>query len=242
MENLEQKTVLITGSAYRLGKVMAIAAARSGADIILHHGHSPVEAEETANEIQKMGRKVWVLKADLNDPDQVMRLINDAFNLAPLFSLINNASIFTPGSFQDTSYSIWQENLNINLTAPFLLSQSFVKLCKPELNGKIINILDWRALRPGRDHFAYTISKAALASMTRAIALAAAPNITVNAIALGAILPPSNQESDDRIIEPVPSRRWAELSELEETMLFLLTGPAYITGEIIHLDGGRHLV
>jgi pteridine reductase len=78
--------------------------------------------------------------------------------------------------------------------------------------------------------------------MTKAVALAAAPRVSVNAIALGAILPPANQEVNENILTPVPAKRWANLQELEETMLFLLNGPAYITGEIIHLDGGRHLV
>ena len=121
-------------------------------------------------------------------------------------------------------------------------------------------MLDWRALHPGRDHFAYTISKSALAAMTKAMALALAPHITVNGLALGAILPPADaghmsigtdaanntmprsNVPVDPIIRPVPAGRWADISELTDTIKFLLTGPAFITGEIIHVDGGRHLV
>lgn len=242
MDKLTGKTVLITGSAYRLGKVIALAAANAGADIILHHGHSPAEAAQTAKEIHDLGRNVWILQADLNEASQVEKLIQQANDISPLYALINNASIFTPGGFLETSLSSWQENININLTAPFLLSQAFVKSHLPMQPGRILNLLDWRALRPGRDHFAYTISKAALASITQAIALAAAPNISVNAIALGAILPPANEETNDALLNSVPLKRWADLSELAETVLFLLTGPTYITGEIVHLDGGRHLV
>ena len=108
--------------------------------------------------------------------------------------------------------------------------------------GRIINILDWRALRPGKDHFPYTISKAALASMTKSMALALSPNISVNGIALGAILPPSDGNQTDELIRSVPIGRWAQMKEVTDTVLFLLSGPQYITGEIIHLDGGRHLV
>jgi pteridine reductase len=121
-------------------------------------------------------------------------------------------------------------------------------------------MLDWRALRPGKDHFAYTISKAALAAMTKSMALALAPEITVNGLALGAILPPAEenkppadpeganvQPSSQKsvlksIINPVPAARWADIKEVTDTVSFLLSGPAYITGEIIHIDGGRHLV
>lgn len=241
MENLTDKTILITGAAYRLGKVMALAAAKRGANVIIHHGHSPAEATATANEIRALGRSAWVLQADLSLTDETQQLISKANAISPLYALVNNASIFTPGGFLETSLTSWQESFNINLTAPFILSQEFVKAHTTNQSGRIINLLDWRALRPGRDHFAYTIAKAGLAAMTKSVALAAAPNITVNAIALGAILPPSEGNSEN-ILRPVPANRWADLSELEETVLFLLTGPTYISGEIIHLDGGRHLV
>ena len=241
MEDLKGKTILITGAAYRLGKVMALAAARAGADVIVHHGHSPVEAEGTAEEIRALGRKARVLQADLADANAVKKLFDDA-NQSPLYALVNSASIFTPGGLQMTTLTAWQENLNVNLTAPFLLSQAFIQAHKPGQAGRIINLLDWRALRPGRDHFAYTISKSALAALTQATALAGAPDVTVNAMALGAILPPVNEPPNDEVLRNVPAKRWAELSELENTFLFLLNGPAYITGEIIHLDGGRHLI
>ena len=124
---------------------------------------------------------------------------------------------------------------------PFLLSQIFAKNNNAK-GRKIINILDWRALRPGYDHFPYTISKAALASLTKSMALSLAPNIQVNGLALGAILPPSDGGDESGIINQVPAGRWAAMDELIQAFLFLLTGPEYITGEIIHVDGGRHLV
>ncbi|MBI3152520.1 MAG: SDR family oxidoreductase, partial [Chloroflexi bacterium] len=109
--------------------------------------------------------------------------------------------------------------------------------------GRIVNILDWRALRPGADHFPYTVTKAALAAMTKSLAVALAPRITVNGLALGAILPPADHASaSEKIIENVPAKRWSEAGEVEEALLFLLTGSTYITGEIIHVDGGRHLI
>jgi pteridine reductase len=239
---LENQTLLITGGARRLGKLMALAAARSGADVIIHHAHSANDAQEVAEQIRSLGRKAWVLEADLNEPDQVHMLANKAFALAHVTALINNAAIFKSVDLANTSLTDWAEHLQINLTAPFVLSQAFAAQYKLEQPGRIINILDWRALRPGKDHFPYTISKSALAAMTQSMALSLAPGIIVNGIALGAILPPGDEDFSPALIKNVPMKRWAKLEELEELIVWLLSSPAYITGEIIHLDGGRHLV
>ena len=132
--------------------------------------------------------------------------------------------------------------MNINLTAPFLISREFATQLPENAKGRMITLLDWRALRPGADHFAYTITKAGLAAMTRSLAATLAPRITVNGLAMGAILPPSDGGNTERVLKMVPAGRWADLSEVGQAVLFLLDGPEYITGEIIHLDGGRHLL
>ena len=240
MTHLTGKTILITGAARRLGRIFALACGRAGADLILHHGHSPAEAESLRDELASLGRRAWVLAADFSHPENASQLIERANELSPLYGLVNSASIFESLSMQATSLDDWNNHLNINLTAPFLLSQAFAKHVK---DGRIVNILDWRALRPGADHFPYTVTKSALAAMTKSLAVALAPNITVNGLALGAILPPSdNPSASEKIIQSVPAKRWSTAGEVEEALLFLLSGPAYITGEIIHVDGGRHLV
>jgi NAD(P)-dependent dehydrogenase (short-subunit alcohol dehydrogenase family) len=156
--------------------------------------------------------------------------------------LINNASIFEPLDWTETRLEDWNRHLAVNLTAPFLLSQAFARTLPKEEHGRIVNLLDWRALRPGADHLPYTISKAALAALTRSLAIAFAPRISVNGLALGAILPPKGGGSSEDILRNIPARRWARLEEVDQALLFLLSGPAYITGEVIHIDGGRHLV
>lgn len=241
MADLKGKTVLITGAARRVGKIFALACARVGADVIIHHGHSPDEAQSLRDKITaSFNVSAWVLTCDLSQPDAVSQLITQANEISPLYALVNSASIFENLSFQETSLEDWEKHFAINLTAPFLLSQAFAKQTS---HGRIINILDWRALRPAADHFPYTITKSALASMTKSLAIALAPNIIVNGLALGAILPPADSSSDkNKIIENVPAQRWAETKEVEEALLFLLTCPTYITGEILHLDGGRHLI
>lgn len=242
MGPLTGKTVLITGSARRIGLGLALATARAGADIFLHYGHSFEEAEKARTEIEKLGRQATLLPADLADPLQVRLLIEKAFSFQALFAIVNNAAVFETLTWDQTSLEAWNRHLAINLTAPFLLSQAFAQSLPSGAHGRIVNILDWRALRPGPDHFPYTISKAALAALTHSMAAALAPNITVNGLALGAILPPSDGGDTQKIVEDIPLGRWAELQEVEESLLFLLTGPLYITGEIIHVDGGRHLV
>jgi NAD(P)-dependent dehydrogenase (short-subunit alcohol dehydrogenase family) len=239
---LRGKTILVTGAARRVGRMLALACARAGADVIIHHGHSEQQALNVQKEIASLGSRSWILSSDLSKPDEAARVISQANEMSPLYGLVNSAAIFEPLSLEQTTLADWERHMVINLTAPFLLSQAFAKQIPDNSEGRIVNILDWRALRPGADHFPYTVSKAALAAMTQSLAVALAPRITVNGLALGAVLPPANESASDEIIKNVPAHRWSDAEEVEEALIFLLAGPAYITGEIIHLDGGRHLI
>ncbi len=208
---LENQYVLITGAATRVGRALALAAADAGANLFIHYGSSQAQAVETQADIQAKGRQAHLLQADLNDLDQTLQLVERASQIHPIYALVNNASIFEPLTWQDTTPQDWQRNLQINLTAPFFLSQD-------------------------------TISKAALAALTRSLAAALAPHIQVNGLALGAVLPPSDGGDTQGVLKNVPAQRWANLEEISQALLFLLEGPEYITGEIIHLDGGRHII
>ena len=234
--------MLITGSARRLGYHMALTVARAGANVVLHHAHSPEAAEQARSEIQALGVKANIVTADLSDPQQAQDLIAQALQYGALDVLINSAAVFEPLTLMTTGLDEWQNHLAINLTAPFLLCQAFAQSNPAPRQGRIVNILDWRSERPGMDHFPYNISKAGLAAMTRALAVSLAPYITVNGLAFGAILPPSDGGASELILKNVPAKRWATLEEVSQALLFLINGPTYITGEIIHLDGGRHLV
>jgi pteridine reductase len=239
-ETLNGKTVLITGAARRLGRLFALACARAGANVVIHHGHSDQDAENLRQEIVGLDRRAWIVKADLSDSNQTRDLIPQINESTPLHGLVNSAAIFEPLSMEKTSLQDWERHIAINLTAPFLLSQAFAKQAGD--GTRIVNILDWRALRPGADHFPYTVSKAALAAITQSLAVALAPRITVNGLALGAVLPPSDRNVNSEITKSIPAKRWSKESEVEDALVFLLAGPAYITGEIMHVDGGRHLV
>ena len=237
---LDGKTILVTGAARRVGRMLALACARAGADVVIHHAHSEDEAESLRSEITGMGHKGWIFKADLDDSSQAQGLIPLINKSTLLHGLVNSAAIFESLSLDDTSLDDWQRHLQVNLTAPFLLSQSFAR--QAQVDARIVNILDWRALRPGADHFPYTISKAALAALTKSLAVTLAPKIIVNGLALGAVLPPADGNKNPDIVKNVPMKRWAGENEVDDALVFLLTCPPYITGEILHVDGGRHLV
>lgn len=248
--------VLITGGARRIGRALALAAAREGFDVAVHYNHSRKEAETLAGEIEALGRKAALLRADLSRPAEIEDLAAELAGLSGLYALVNNASIYEKVSWRETDRENWDRHIMINLTAPFLLSQAFarargagqpaqpaqpVQQAQPGRKGRIINLLDWRVDRAEPGHFPYSVSKAGLASMTRNLALALAPDIAVNAIALGDVLPPTDGTSGgspDRI----PARRRAFLNEVEEAFLFLLKGPEFMSGEILRLDGGKHLL
>ena len=187
------------------------------------------------------------IKVDLSDPEDVGGAVAEIRhrleeNGGHLHALVNNAAIFEPLGWDQTTLEEWDRHLRVNLTAPFLLSQAFARSLGDGEHGRIVNLLDWRALRPGPDHLPYTISKAALAGLTRSLAAALAPRVTVNGLALGASLPPSSGSAPANLMDTIPAGRWADLEEVAQAMLFLLEGPDYITGEILHVDGGRHLV
>jgi len=219
-----------------------LAVVRAGADVVLHYGSSRSEAEAARAEVESLGQKAFLIQADLADPDQVGSLVARACEHGPVFALVNNAAIFESLDWENTTLEDWNRHLMVNLTTPFLLSQAFARTLGAAASGRIVNLLDWRALRPGPDHLPYTISKSALAALTRSLAVALAPRVTVNGLALGAVLPPVDRTASGSILDTVPAHRWAELDEVAQALVFLLDGPAYVTGEILHVDGGRHLV
>lgn len=242
-ENTRKPAALVTGSAVRLGRAIALGLAERGHPVAIHHHTSHQAADETVRTARAGGVEAVALKADLADPDQVRSLVGQAADaLGPVGLLVNSASIYDHVGFADTDLALWQRHLAVNLTAPFLLIQSFARQ-SGDRGGAVLNLLDWRALRPTAASFAYTIAKAGLAAMTRSLARDLAPAIRVNGLALGTIMPPPGQARFSKAaLDPVPAGRLGTVAEVVDAALFLLAGPGYATGEILHLDGGRHLV
>jgi pteridine reductase len=242
MNKLDDSTILVTGGAVRIGRSIALTAAQEGANLVIQYNSSIAEAEALQKDIDSLGRKAITYQADFSSPQECLDFSKRVFSEQKIDAVINNASIFADLGWDNTSLESWNTHLAVNLTAPYLISREFALSLKDGRSGRIINLLDWRAFRPGPDHLPYTISKAGLAALTQSLAISLAPAITVNGIALGAILPPSDGGKVEDLVSNLPIPRWAELDEVSELLMFLLTSPTYITGEIIHLDGGRHLI
>ena len=240
--DLSGHAALVTGAGRRLGQAFAMALAERGAAIAAHYGASEEGAVEVVSMAKAGGAAAAALQADLAEPAQAAALVDRAAAaLGFVDILVNSASVFEECGMLETDLGAWERHLKVNLTAPFLLSQAFARH-RAGGPGVIVNLLDWRALRPGADHFAYTVSKAALASMTRSLALSLAPAIRVNGLALGAILPAAGQGADSgEVLERVPAGRWGTVEEAVEALLFLVAGSEFVTGAILHLDGGRHI-
>ena len=243
---LTDRVALITGSAKRVGKALALALAEQGCHIVVHYGRSEEAAQQTVTEIQAFGVKAWAISADLNDEAAVNAIVPFALEEAGrLDILINSASIFPPEDFLNADSATWDRNMMVNLKAPFLLSQAFARALPENHMGKIINLLDAVAMRPQNHHFSYTISKVGVEGLTKAMAHALAErNIQVNGIALGAILPNVNDDPAlfERLAKRIPLRRTGSPAEVVKAMLYFLKDGDYVTGEIIRIDGGRHLV
>jgi NAD(P)-dependent dehydrogenase (short-subunit alcohol dehydrogenase family) len=238
---LHEKIVIVTGGARRVGRALALASARAGADVVIHYCNSVAEAESTRREIEALGRRAWTMRCDFSVPGHAREILAVSGERGHLFGLINSAATFGGATVDDTRISDWDRHFAINLTAPFVLTQAFAETLGANSTGRVINILDWRALRPGSDHFPYSLTKVALAALTRSMALSLAPRIAVNGLALGAILPPEVTPASPEVLSAVPAARWGNLEEVQHAARFLLTGPSYVTGEIIAVDGGRHL-
>ena len=240
---LNGKVAIVTGGAVRLGKALALALAEQGARLIIHYGLSASPAQETVTEIKAMGSDALAIQADLSQSGEAPSIVERAVaHFGQVDILVNSAAIFKPGNWDDTTEANWDRHFAINLKSPFFLSQAFAAHVGPERAGHIVNIADWRGVRPGTDHIAYTLTKAALIAMTKGLALALAPNIQVNAIAPGLILPPPGEDQSylERKAGKIPAQRAGSPEEIAKALMFLLRSD-FVTGDLIFVTGGEHL-
>jgi len=229
---------LVTGAAHRLGKTFALTLARLEYDIILHYHSAEDKALQTRTELESLGSRVTLAQADLTDPEQIRSLVAKTESLDVL---VNSAAFMPSGNVDALSIENWDTSLDLNLRAPFLLAQSVSK--KMTEGGLIVNITDVGAQKAWSRYPSYTVSKAALESLTRILARALAPKIRVNAIAPGFVLQSDIVPSEewDRLIQRVPLKRPARSDEIAYALEFLLKNE-YVTGQTIVVDGGYSLV
>ncbi len=241
---LHPDIVLITGAAARIGRALALDLAARGWQIGVHFNTSAAGAAETLASIKAMGGRAVALQADLADVNAAQGLIARCTEaIGPPTCLINNASCFNNDVFGRMTALDWQTHMDVNLRAPVFLAQAFAAALPDGKTGNIINIIDQRVLRPSPEFFSYTASKAALWAVTRTMAQALAPRIRVNAIAPGPVLQSIHQKPEDfeREWRSTILQRGVEVKEIAEAVRFILATPC-MTGQMIALDGGQHLV
>lgn len=231
-------TALVTGAAHRLGKSFALTLARLGYDILLHYHFSSDEALQTKLEIESLSRRVTLIRADLTNPTEIQSLLS---NIELLNVLVNSAAFMPSGNIDALTLENWDAALALNLRAPFLLTQEIAK--KMPDSGVIVNISDVGAQKTWSRYPSYTVSKAALESLTRILARALAPKIRVNAIAPGFVLQSDivHPEEWKRLIKRIPLQRPARTEEITSTLEFLIKNQ-YVTGQTIVVDGGYSLI
>lgn len=241
--DLQDRVALVTGSARRLGREIALALAKAGANVAIHHFESTDAAQQTAEELREFGVRAEIFKADLRDPQRIERLFTEvdaAFQRLDV--LVNSAATFEKKPALEITPKDWDRVLDLNLRAAFFCSQRAAGAMARVGGGSIINIADVAAFQPWPGYVTHSISKAGLVMMTRALARALAPDIRVNAVAPGPVLPPDDTDSKerDRLAKMTALERLGAPEDVTRAVLFLIESD-YITGETITVDGGKTL-
>ncbi|MEN3974614.1 SDR family oxidoreductase [Emcibacter sp. SYSU 3D8] len=237
------RTALVTGAGARIGRAIALGLAERGWAVAVHFHQSDLAAEETVRDIQRHGGHAAAVPADLADEVQVESLVTRAAAaLGPVTCLVNNASIFERDDALTVTRESWDRHMDINLRAPLVLAQQLAANLPDDEPGNIINLIDQRVLRLTPLFTSYTISKAALWTLTQTLAQALAPRIRVNAIAPGPTLPNVRQSHADFAaqVAALPLERGPALDEFVAAVSLILDAPS-MTGQMIALDGGQHL-
>ncbi|SFJ31644.1 SDR family oxidoreductase [Planctomicrobium piriforme] len=238
-------TAVVTGGAVRIGRAIARHLAGKGVNVCLHYGHSRAEAKEAVEELQALGVKVVAIHGDLAEPVATAELVFQKAReaLGSVQILVNSAAIFEPGSLLETDEDNWDRHQAINVKAPFFLIQAFARQLLQGQSGNVINIVDWRAESPVPGHAAYTAAKAGLVALTKLLAQELGPQVRVNGIAPGAILPPPGQAAEvfERRGRLNALKRVGSPDEIVRAVQYLLTAD-FVTGEILHVTGGEELL
>jgi len=238
------KNVLVTGAAKRLGRAIALDLAAAGWNVAIHYNGSAADAEEVAAEIRAKGCKAALVQADFAREQETAAVVPAAAKaIGPLTALINSASLFENDDWRSATRQSWDDHMEANLRAPFLLAQMFAKQLPREEKGNIINIIDQRVLKPTPQFLSYSLSKAALYWLTTTLAQGMGPNIRVNAVGPGPTLKNPRQSDADfnRQRDATLLKHGADPADICGAVRYLLSADA-VTGQMLAVDGGQHLI
>ncbi|MCK5077499.1 MAG: SDR family oxidoreductase [Calditrichia bacterium] len=237
--------ILITGSAIRVGKVIALSLAKKGANVVIHYNKSEAEAYKTRAEVDSFNVNSLLIKADMGKVNEIKKMHELVIQQwGHLDVLINNAAIFYRTPLLESTEKDFDNFMDVNLKGPYMLSKLFAENMLERKNGKIINIADVAAKRPWPNYLPYAISKAGVVALTKGLARALAPHIMVNAIAPGtvAIAEDADPGMEKSLIEKTPLKRIGSTMDIANSIAFLIEGTDFINGEVLNVDGGRSLV
>ena len=234
----------MTGGGVRVGRAIALGLAGAGSDVFIHYNRSAEPAEATAEEARALGVRAEIGAVDLSDPStcsELLALATDALGTPSI--LVNSASGFPADTVSDVTLDDWRRTLDLTLASPVFATQALANTLPDDLDGAVVNITDVRTHSPYREHFSYIVAKGGIDTFTRTAALQLAPRIRVNAVALGVILPPPGEGDDyaSRLAAELPLERVGGTAPAVAAVLSLLEND-FVTGEIVRVDGGGHLL
>jgi pteridine reductase len=240
---LEGRVALVTGAGRRLGQALGRALAGRGMTVAIHYNSSGSGAAALRDEILGAGGRAACFGADLRDPAAAAELPRRvAAELGGLDVLVNSAAIMVHRSFEETTPAEYDTVLDLNLRSVFFVTQGATPALRAA-RGKVVNMADLSGLEPWPGYAAHSLSKAGVVMLTRILALALAPDVTVNAIAPGTVLVPEEYDAEerDRLARTTPLRRLGTVADATAALLYLLEGGDFVTGEVLAVDGGRLL-
>ncbi|HJR63869.1 MAG TPA: SDR family oxidoreductase [Gemmatimonadaceae bacterium] len=239
---LTGRVALVTGAGRRVGRAIALALGAQGARVVVHYHSSRAGADETVQELERSGAEAWAVQADLSQHAAADELVNDTVqHFGALDILVNSAAIMVRTPFGEVSPADWDAMFALNLRAPFFCASAAARVMRTR-GGVIVNIADLAGLETWPAYIPHGITKAGVIHMTRALARTLAPGIRVNAVAPGAVLLPDDWSAADaeRLASTTPLRRIGSPEDVAGAVVYLIEAD-YVTGEVLIVDGGRHV-